>query len=719
MVNWLNGILILVSVASSGSLFASLDSLRNEILKGELRGGVIISYAKEVDLLSGTQNQIKEFQFLIDQLDCDHSDALGYLKAAKAEYLFEAGLYDSAGVNFSGALKTMGEDVQDSTLRSGVFNKVGVFYNRRGNLDSAIYYYERAEEQLNKSNKSSLAGILNNKSNAYVSKGYYETAIDLLNKAFRLFVSLDDTQNTALTLMNLGDLYFQSDEPDKAVENQLRAIALFKSVNDSLNLSKAYTNLSNGYQELNKLDSARFYALESMEIKNKYGQESSALISLHSLARVECAEGNYGLAYQLADSLHEKSRVMGIMPGVYYGLFLMVQSKHKMGQYKESISLTHDLLAFLKEKPVFASKPDIHKVSMENYRAIEKYDSALYHYEKYVNITDSINRAKRKSRVDELKVMFETEQKELENQKLKNKALIKEADTERTKNVQIVLVIGIVVLFGFVAVLYRYNSVKSKVNKSLKSINETQKQQNLELQRVNAVKDKLFSIIGHDLRGPANSLVTALGMVNSVELKEQEKADLLLELEEQAISNNNLITNVMHWATAQKEGAAPNPEAVRAQDCINENIKLFKTQARRKDIKIVNDVESDLTVYADKNLLDIVFRNLISNAVKFTSRNGTISLRALQKGDEVIFCVEDNGKGMSEKLKNSLFKSRFSTDGTHMEKGSGLGLFLCKEAVEKSGGKIWVESEQDKGTTFCFTLPHPASLREEKATPQP
>lgn len=698
---------ITVFFISTGNIWAgNLDSLRNAVLEGDLEGRNIINYVRDISKLPLLSDQVAELYFLNDLKNVQKSDVNSFLWAQRGEFYFDMGKSDSAKMDYYRSVKLMPETVEDSILRGSTYIKLGVFYNLRGDMDSALFYYNKAHLFFDdEKHKSFKARLLNNESNTYMSMGYVETSLERLMKAHDYFVELGDENTTALTLMNMGDRYFNFNEPEKALKYERKAISIFKRLNDKQRLAEVYTNISNSFSALDKYDSARYYITRAIKIKRDFGNMSDLLVSLHGLAKLELNTGDYKRSIQLSDSVYQASQQMGILPGIYYSLLAKAEAYYGAGNYDSSLINLRKLSDFINATRAPVTMDNVYFAYSDVFMELGQYDSSLHYFKLHNALKDSIAEKKRKSRVEELKVMFETEQKELENQKLKNQALIKSAEEERQKALLIAMAIGIIVVSAFAGILYRYNAVKSKANKSLEVINSSQKKHNSKLEKLNTVKNKLFSIIGHDLRSPVGSLVSILNMINSDKLDKDEQKVLLLELEGQATVSLALIENVMHWAKTQMDGVKVKPDVINARLRIVENLALFEAQAKQKDIEIINEVTDSIKAYVDPNMLNIVFRNLITNAIKFTPAKGIIKISASQKNGDVVFCVIDSGKGMNKELQNSLFEADYSTTGTQNEKGTGLGLFLTKDAVETSGGKIWVESEVGKGSKFCFSLP--------------
>ncbi len=245
-----------------------------------------------------------------------------------------------------------------------------------------------------------------------------------------------------------------------------------------------------------------------------------------------------------------------------------------------------------------------------------------------------------------------------------------------------------------------------------KQAEETLRKSEAKLHELNVQKDKFFSIIAHDLRTPFNAIMgfseLLLEQVRTHDYDGIDKfADIIMQSSKRAM---NLLSNLLQWAYSQTGKTVFDPEHVLLRQVIKDGLLLFDNIATEKSITIKNDVPESLIIFADKSMLSTIIRNLISNAIKFTREGGEVVVSARQNPEEVQVSVEDNGIGIATEMTEVLFRidTNISTPGTNKEKGTGLGLILCKEFVEKHGGSIWVESEEGIGSTFSFTLPNGA-----------
>lgn len=267
------------------------------------------------------------------------------------------------------------------------------------------------------------------------------------------------------------------------------------------------------------------------------------------------------------------------------------------------------------------------------------------------------------------------------------------------------LTINIISWNGSRAIVVNLRNAEERI----KAENEI-KRMSKELRELNNTKDKFFSIIAHDLKNPFNTLIGFSDILihDYKEIDDEEKIFFISQMEQVSRSSHELLENLLNWAGSQTGSLKFNPEKLNAHMTIEEVIMLVKANADRKKIMIINSTNPDTAVHADENMITTILRNLLANAIKFTPEGGTVEIISSINNDGMLtVSVKDSGVGITDEVKQSLFKmgKQVSTFGTENEKGTGLGLILCKEFTEKHGGKIWVDSEQGKGSTFSFTLP--------------
>lgn len=258
----------------------------------------------------------------------------------------------------------------------------------------------------------------------------------------------------------------------------------------------------------------------------------------------------------------------------------------------------------------------------------------------------------------------------------------------------IILLLGSLAFIGFRTGMHR-----KRVNQKLYS-------SNAELERLNTIKDKLFSVISHDLRGPVKNLSSVLALFKEGHLNQQEFVQLSAKLGHQLEVSGNALENLLHWAKAQLSDHKTEPEKIAIADITSKVAQQLKESIETKKLQFSNELEPHIVAWADKNQVEIILRNLVGNAVKFTREGGSIRITGRKNDDHVEISVEDSGIGMAAPAIQNLFQPgrHFTTSGTNQEKGTGIGLLITKEMVANNGGSIQVDSSRT-GTRFTFTLP--------------
>lgn len=230
-------------------------------------------------------------------------------------------------------------------------------------------------------------------------------------------------------------------------------------------------------------------------------------------------------------------------------------------------------------------------------------------------------------------------------------------------------------------------------------------QQTIQLAELNSLKNKLFSVISHDLKTPMYALRNLFQNMRDNDLPPQEIKDLLPDVVNELNYTTGLMENLLQWARSQMQANSVRPQELDVQKLSKEVTQLLRIQAEAKHIHIKLKVNRQMFVYADKDMINLVLRNLVSNAIKFTPEKGEILIEAEERPAMIEISVRDNGVGISQENIQKLFNEYYTSKGTANESGTGLGLMLCKEFLTRNGGQMKIQSEEGKGSVFSFTLP--------------
>jgi signal transduction histidine kinase len=280
------------------------------------------------------------------------------------------------------------------------------------------------------------------------------------------------------------------------------------------------------------------------------------------------------------------------------------------------------------------------------------------------------------------------------------------------KAISYILIAAFIIVLTILLLIYLRRKNTIQYTKELEAKNEQIQIQNTaileqtqHLEEINKAKDRLFSIVSHDLKDSISSIKGFLDLLKEDSISKEEFNELIPELSENANNASLLLYNLLNWSKSQMQNLEPNPELVNIQEVFSNKLALVEPKIEQKRIVLIDESQRDF-VYADKSMVEIVIQNLITNAVKFSKVGDIITISNRDQNGKSLICVEDTGVGMSKENLNKLFKgNNYTTVGTKNEKGTGLGLTICKELVELNKGRIWVESTENVGSKFYVELP--------------
>jgi len=338
-----------------------------------------------------------------------------------------------------------------------------------------------------------------------------------------------------------------------------------------------------------------------------------------------------------------------------------------------------------------------HKVLAEVYEAKGDFRAAYAEQSKYLTLNDSLLNKEIKNRFALVQGMFENNL--MQSELLKAQSEIQSTRLESAnRTVWVISVAGILIL-GLGVWLYRLNRKKRQQNRdsALKS---------KELKKINQTKNKLFSIIGHDLRGPVGQVKSIVDLLIRGYLDKEEFDDLIQKLKKDVDSVYLTLNNTLKWSFAQMDCFKLNQKELGLDELIDASLIAVQTQLKEKNIQIIKTIDNQPNVLGDLNLMEVVLRNIFNNSINFSKPCQLVELTAKHIDQKVILCIEGHGVGMSEhQIDQILSKNIIITDssiGTHAEKGTGLGLQICKEFTRMNGGQLSITSELKMGTKLCI-----------------
>jgi len=593
----------------------------------------------------------------------------------------------------------------DSGYKEGECNsrlRLGDYYSDKGDTENAICNYtaglEIAKELGNK--KLSLR-IINNLAGENAYKGDYAHALTGYLEAIEIAEEIDEKKMLSIMNENIANLYATQKDYNQSLDFFKRVTKINEELGDEIIVAETLSNMASVYADMGKLDYAMFNINKSIAIFEKHKILDWLAFSYEIKGKVYLKENKYEWAlfwYNQGELLHKELDDPRSKIDLFNGM-----AEAYLGQNKDSISEIFAERAYeISDRIQFLEGTQ--KCAYTLYRVNKNkknYVKALGYHELYQKLSDTLSRNENKKSLTMLKTKIEYDKQKQMLIEENEKAL-----AEQQKYIMVALLI-LVVFMVITFLVHRGQKIQKRLNKELEFKKEILEKRETELQDSNETKTKLFSIIGHDLRGPVGALQELLRLYSDGDVEGEEFLEFVPKLREDVDHISFTLNNLLSWGHTQMNGAVTKPSIMALETLVSDNIKLLSEIAKKKSIKIVSELTENTLTWSDSNQIDIVIRNLISNALKFTPQNGMITISACERDNLWEVSIKDTGVGMDKITVRNLFEknSNITTYGTNNEKGTGLGLSLCKEMVEKNGGTIWVDSALRKGSCFSFTLP--------------
>jgi signal transduction histidine kinase/Tfp pilus assembly protein PilF len=566
-----------------------------------------------------------------------------YQKGLAVAYLYEAGIYQQSGYS-NRALSIYYKALDISTSIADTFN------------------IARCNQQI--------AGALKDNNNT-------EGAERLYRNSLQTFQRLDKQQEVANIYNSLGQLYLSQERFSEAMSYfdtaRIKSILIHYDYGEK----KSYQNIGQLFLRQKKLEDARLCFVKAREMdvhaNDHYGMARSDIF----LSIVAEGQGKNKDALAFGKSAYE-----------------MAKATKSDGLMQEAIEAIIKTYSDLNDRPNEADWQDTLVLVMKQQAAKDKQYA--------INFIDIIK--------DEETQKLTAQKKVIEsNEYVKGQTIIIAASVAALIILSVVVVIALKnykkqQLLG--EELKDKNAIIEKNVLSLDELNQTISQKNETLEDENKLKDKLLSIISHDLRHPMVNTKSIIDLINMGMLTTEETKQLMVQLEGQYVKSITLLDNLLYWLRGQMEGRQAEKTQVNVHQLMSELIDEQKMNWQAKQITIENNIDAITSLMADKEMLKVIFRNLISNSIKFTSDNGIVHLTAIKQNNYVNISVRDNGIGMNtDTLQKVNARQYYSGTGTSKEKGTGFGLILCRDLVAKHNGELIIESEVNKGSNFIVRLP--------------
>jgi len=592
-------------------------------------------------------------------------------------------------------------------------NALGTYHYNKGNREKSMPMLREALELAREIDDiDSELSLLNTLAQNYSFEGNYAEALNLNLKGIDLARKIKDEQTLSVLNENIAGLYADQKDFKNALMFYDTVQKYNRRLNDEVVDAETQSNMASLYKDAKDYKNAMFNINRSISIFEEHKIYDWLAYAYEVKGDIYLDQEKYKWAlywYDQSDMLFKHQieddriqiQLMNGMAKVYFGL---EQDSLSLVYAKKGLELSNKIKSLQGQIDCSETLYKIHKKNGET-------TEALAYLETFKTLSDSLFKDKNKQSLSllETKIQYQLEKEELIESN--ERALAKQ------RNYIYFSIIVLLILTIITFVIRRSENIQKKLNKELKEKSQAVTQREAQLHEINKTNTKLFSIIGHDLRGPIGGLQSILKMFSDGDISTKELVSFIPKLKTDVDNISFTLNNLLSWGLNQLNGVVTKPKRVSLSYLVNNNIKLLSEIATSKSIKIINQLPENPRIWADNNQIDIVIRNLLSNAIKFTPENGLITIEAEEKGDMWQISIRDTGIGMTAEMQRTIFKesSNVTTYGTNNEKGTGLGLSLCKEMVNKNNGEIWVDSVPRKGTTFYFTVPK-AQNRYQKAS---
>ncbi|AXT56367.1 hypothetical protein D1815_11585 [Aquimarina sp. AD1] len=621
------------------------------------------------------------------------SDSLNINLAADLIYELNLNEEFEEGLKYCDSIIKISKEIKYDKGVGQIHNEKAAIYNHTDDLYEALKCFDQAALYYGRINYTrGLAIIQNNKAVIEQRLGNPEKSITHLLEANQYYEKLKDSASLSTTINNIGNVYGDINELESAKKYYYQSLALKRNT-DSKTIGSTLNNLALIYIKEKKLDSALVLLNESLKINKKENDSHGIAEAYSALGRISFIKQEY----QQAKKYYESALFIG---GKVAYKERLIRTKLSLGEVAIKTKKFQDAESYISAATSESQKLNSTPLLLNCYDLSSALDSAQGKYQdayrwqkKYNNLFNAHTLKETSQKIELVKRRVEDEKKQqiiLDKQK-RSEQLAKE-ELFKQKIYTYVAIAAFVVAFIFIIGI-----VKSRLERAkyIKELNES-----------NQVKNKLFSIVSHDLKNEIHGLDNTLNLLRDDVISENEFKEIIPLLSNSAHQTSLLLTNLLNWSKSQMNELKANPSTFDFSEIIREKIIFFSSKASQKEIKIINDLKDTTQVYADKDMCTIVTQNLIANAIKFCNPRDTITLFKKEENNVVKIYFNDTGIGISEEnLKKIFSEETLTTKGTNNEAGTGLGLNICKELITLNKGNLTVESTLGKGSSFCITLP--------------
>lgn len=596
---------------------------------------------------------------------------------------------------------TISELNDNFTMGELYYTKGDLLKNCNRNRESIIAAQEATGFYENAGMTSQMADCYSLVGDNHMYLGNYEDALISFNKALEIDEALGNTINVAIALNSIGKAYELCKEFDKALEFFTRSLRIAREQNHPNMVALRLASIASIYKNLNRYDKALELLEEALQIEIAQNNTVRKGYRLDMIGEVYTLMKEYTKAEGYLMEALQIFRTNNILPSEAIVLNHLAYNAFQKGTTNKAIEYYHQSLEIAESISFRNMLEKNHQELSLLYEQSQNYKNALIHYQTYIALRDSSVTEKTREQLLDFQVRYETQEKEKELAVLSQEKLVRELQLHKA-NQQRYIVIGILsISLLLLFALYSRFLIKKRSQKKLTVLNA-------QLIELNSTKDKLFSIIAHDLRNNVSAFSNLLANLNrSIDaVTINDLRYYLEELQSSANSLKNMLKNLLEWATSQQNRITVALEEIKAKELINEIADELNTIMQAKNIVLDNQIAPEIKFSSDRNILFSVFRNIITNSIKYSHDNSKIEVLSQPCHGYQQVIIKDYGIGIEQDVVDSILNSQYvnSKPGVKGEKGTGLGLRLSMELIEKVSGKIHINSQPGEGSTFIIQI---------------
>ena len=613
---------------------------------------------------------------------------------------------------------------KDSGHIARSYNARSFLYSINENGQKAVEFAKKSLQYVDSSD-SRYISYMANLANAYGSDGQYYKKLQILNIITDEFEARGDSANLATILNNSALMWTSYLGNDSTALKLLRkALVLNNKIKSKFGLARNYANLGLVFNSLQNYDSAYYYLRQSLKREQQTGYDGNMAITYYNLGENRYHLQKWDEALNYYKKCLRSSRQAGIALGVYYGSIGQCKVYLKTGMMDSARYYLQQAQQFIANSNNREIRADYHKTSSEYYEQAGNYKKALNHRKQYEEYRDSTQQKLQERKLLGLQTQYQTKLTKAENKTLRNKneASLQKLRFNQAITIGLLSITVLLLVFSFIASRLskqRKQLLNQQVlqQKKLQKQNEQLKAQEVHLSQLNALKDQILSVLGHDLRSPLASISGALEIMQNDHLPKSDFNNIVEHLRRDTDNTLGTLENILNWARL-KDGSETlfrNEES--AEELMQSSYQAVRTLAETKNITLKSKVPPGMKLWVDKNQFLSIIRNLTNNAIKFTPQGGTVKIKFTQDAKHDSFTVSDEGKGMPNGIIDLLHSDKTikSTAGTDGEKGTGIGLKLVRDFVKAHGGHLEIQTK-DTGTCVKVCFPNQAGAAQKTPT---